>query len=213
MNLKEAFRFQNKLQALMEEVQDFLSRDDNVTLVENTYLYKKVVPEAENETVVDTAPTEYAGRVTEMVEFLMYLMAEREKLSKAIQDAKRALPIDMDREVSLNSKRQEIARILNHMADLRSSEVMMPGGGTGYRFNQEGNQVPYRCDVKRVTTIHFDRKVIRNFARQMNKKSDLISTELDGCLINSKVDYRRPFDVNDSFAEIFENFVGDPNAV
>ncbi len=213
MNLKEAFRFQNKLQALMEEVQDFLSRDDNVTLVENTYLYKKVVPEAENETVVDTAPTEYAGRVTEMVEFLMYLMAEREKLSKAIQDAKRALPIDMDREVSLNSKRQEIARILNHMADLRSSEVMMPGGGTGYRFNQEGNQVPYRCDVKRVTTIHFDRKVIRNFARQMNKKSDLISTELDGCLINSKVDYRTPFDVNDSFAEIFENFVGDPNAV
>lgn len=213
MNLKEAFRFQNKLQALMEEVQDFLSRDDNVTLVENTYLYKKVVPEAENETVVDTAPTEYAGRVTEMVRFLMYLMAEREKLSKAIQDAKRALPIDMDREVSLNSKRQEIARILNHMADLRSSEVMMPGGGTGYRFNQEGNQVPYRCDVKRVTTIHFDRKVIRNFARQMNKKSDLISTELDGCLINSKVDYRRPFDVNDSFAEIFENFVGDPNAV
>lgn len=213
MNLKEAFRFQNKLQALMEEVQDFLSRDDNVTLVENTYLYKKVVPEAENETVVDTAPTEYTERVTEMVRFLMYLMAEREKLSKAIQDAKRALPIDMDREVSLNSKRQEIARILNHMADLRNSEVMMPGGGTGYRFNQEGNQVPYRCDVKRVTTIHFDRKVIRNFARQMNKKSDLISTELDGCLINSKVDYRTPFDVNDSFAEIFEAFVGEPNAV
>lgn len=213
MNLKEAFRFQNKLQALMEEVQDFLSRDDNVTLVENTYLYKKVVPEAENETVVDTAPTEYAGRVTEMVRFLMYLMAEREKLSKAIQDAKRALPIDMDREVSLNSKRQEIARILNHMADLRSSEVMMPGGGTGYRFNQEGNQVPYRCDVKRVTTIHFDRKVIRNFARQMNKKSDLISAELDGCLINSKVDYQKPFDVNDSPAEIFEAFAGSLDAV
>lgn len=213
MNLKEAFRFQNKLQALMEEVQDFLSRDDNVTLVENTYLYKKVVPEAENETVVDTAPTEYTERVTEMVRFLMYLMAEREKLSKAIQDAKRALPIDMDREVSLNSKRQEIARILNHMADLRNSEVMMPGGGTGYRFNQEGNQVPYRCDVKRVTTIHFDRKVIRNFARQMNKKSDLISAELDGCLINSKVDYQKPFDVNDSPAEIFEAFAGSLGAV
>lgn len=213
MNLKEAFRFQNKLQALMEEVQDFLSRDDNVTLVENTYLYKKVVPEAENETVVDTAPTEYTERVTEMVRFLMYLMAEREKLSKAIQDAKRALPIDMDREVSLNSKRQEIAWILNHMADLRNSEVMMPGGGTGYRFNQEGNQVPYRCDVKRVTTIHFDRKVIRNFARQMNKKSDLISAELDGCLINSKVDYQKPFDVNDSPAEIFEAFVGSLGAV
>ena len=47
----------------------------------------------------------------------------------------------------------------------------------------------------------------------MNKKSDLISAELDGCLINSKVDYQKPFDVNDSFAEIFEAFVGEPNAV
>ena len=213
MNLKEAFRFQNKLGTLMDEAQGILGREANITKVENTYLRQKVFDGAENETVVDTPPTEFADRITDVVKFMMHLMDQREKLSKAIQDAKRALPIDMDREVSLNSKRQEIARILNHMADLRSSEVMMPGGGTGYRFNQEGNQVPYRCDVKRVTTIHFDRKVIRNFARQMNKKSDLISTELDGCLINSKVDYRRPFDVNDSFAEIFENFVGDPNAV
>ena len=206
MNLKEAFRFQNKLQALMEEVQDFLSRDDNVTLVENTYLYKKVVPEAENETVVDTAPTEYAGRVTEMVRFLMYLMAEREKLSKAIHAAKNALPIDMDSEVGLNAKRQEITRVLKRTADVRNSEVLINGGGTGYRFNQEGNQVTYRCDVRRVTTINFDRKVVRNFAAEMNRRADAVSAELDRCLVNSEVAYEAPFDVNDSFAEIFSAF-------
>ena len=31
MNLKEAFRFQNKIQALMNEAQNILSRDQNVT--------------------------------------------------------------------------------------------------------------------------------------------------------------------------------------
>ena len=35
--------------------------------------------------------------------------------------------------------------------------VLVHGGGNGYRFNQDGNQVSYRCDVRRVTTINFDR--------------------------------------------------------
>ena len=38
MNLKEAFRYQNKLQSFMDEAQEILDRDSNVTKVENTYL-------------------------------------------------------------------------------------------------------------------------------------------------------------------------------
>lgn len=206
MNLKEAFRYQNKLGTLMEEVQSILGRDGNITKVENTYLRKKVFDGAENETVIDTPPTEFADKITEIVRFLMYLMEQREVLSKAIHAAKNALPIDMDSEVGLNAKRQEIARVLKRMADVRNSEVVINGGGTGYRFNQEGNQVTYRCDVKRVTTINFDRKVVRNFAAEMNRKADAVSAELDRCLVNSEVAYEAPFDVNDSFAEIFGAF-------
>ena len=43
MNLKEAFRFQNKLQSLMEEAQSILGDDDNITRVQNTYLRRKVM--------------------------------------------------------------------------------------------------------------------------------------------------------------------------
>ena len=60
MNLKDAFRFQNKLQALMEEAQSILSDTENITKVQNTYLYKKVMPEAENETTIDVPPSEYS---------------------------------------------------------------------------------------------------------------------------------------------------------
>ena len=203
MNLKEAFRFQNKLGTLMDEAQGILGREANITKVENTYLRQKVYDGAENETVVDTPPTEFADRITDVVKFMMHLMDQREKLSKAIHAAKNALPIDMDSEVGLNAKRQEIARVLKRMSDVRSSEVVINGGGTGYRFNQEGNQVTYRCDVRRVTTINFDRKVVRNFAAEMNRKADAVSSELDRCLVNSEVAYEAPFDVNDSFAEIF----------
>ena len=206
MNLKEAFRFQNKLGALMDEAQSILSLESNITKVENTFLRKKVFEGAENETVVDTPPTEFADRITELVSFLVYLMAQREALCKAIHAAKNSLPIDMDSEVGLNAKRQEIARVLKRMADVRNSEVVINDGGIGYRFNQEGNQVTYRCDVKRVTTINFDRKAVRNAAAELTRKADAVSSELDRCLVNSAVSYETPFDVNDSFAEIFTTF-------
>lgn len=206
MNLKEAFRLQNKLGTLMDEALAILGRDANIMKVENTYLRKKVMEGAENETVLETAPTEFAEKITLIGQFLVFLMGEREKLCKAIHDAKNALPIDMDNETSLNVKRQEIAKAFRRMTDLRNSEVTIPNGGNGYRFNQEGNQVSYRCDVKRVTTLNFDRNVIRNLGAEMHRKSDGISAEIDRCLVTSTVNYEAPFDVNDSFAEIFAGF-------
>jgi hypothetical protein len=52
MNLKEAFRYQNKLQHLMDEATDILSDDRNITKTQNTHLRSKVMAEAENETTV-----------------------------------------------------------------------------------------------------------------------------------------------------------------
>lgn len=207
MNLKEAFRYQNKLQSLMDEAQGILCTDANVTKVENTYLRKKVMAEAEDETTVDTPDTEYSGQITDIAGFLLYLLGERETLAKGIRSAKDKLPIDMDSEVSLNSKRQGIASTLEHMAALRSSELVIPHGGTGYRFNTDGNQVSYRCDVKRVTTINFDRNAIRKYLTDMNRKADETSAELDRCLVNAKVGYETPFDVNDSFADVFATYI------
>lgn len=64
MNLKEAFRYQNKLQSFMDEAQGILDRDANVTRVENTYLRRKVMAEAEDETVLIAPETEYYEQIT-----------------------------------------------------------------------------------------------------------------------------------------------------
>ena len=211
MNLKEAFRFQNKLQSMMDEAQSILGSTANITKVQNTYLRKKVMPEAENETTIDAPATEYSEQITLVAEFLLHLLSEREKLSVAIFHAKAGLdlPAGLDGEVSLNSKRQEVAGLFRRMAGLRSSEVLISNGGTGYRFNNEGNQVSYRCDVKRVTTINFDRNKIRKMCGDLSKKSDEVSASLDSVLVNTRVEYTVPFDVNDTFAEAFEAFDGD----
>lgn len=202
MNLKEAFRFQNKIQRLMDEAENILRRDRNVTKVENTALLHKVNPDAEDETTVEMPETEYSGQITQIAVFLMFLLAERERLGCAIREAKRGLNMDFDGEVSLNAKRQEIAGIFRHMAEIRCSENLYPGAGVGYKFNAEGNQVSYRCDLKKVTTINFDRNKVRSYASGLNKKADQISAELDKCMVNTEVAYEAPFDVNDSFDEV-----------
>ncbi len=207
MNLKEAFRYQNKLQLLLEETQRILDCEKNVMKVENTYLRRKVMQEAENETVADMPSTEYAGRITELAGFMMFVLGEKEKLYRAIRDAKSALKLDIDSETSLNAARQSSARVLMHMADLRSSELTIANGGYGYRFNSDGNQVSYKCDVKRVTTINFNRNVIRRYARELNARADGISADIDRCVVNASVNYLPLFDVNSSFADVFEGYL------
>ena len=207
MNLKEAFRYQNKLQSLMDEAEFILSRDTNVTKVETTHLRSKVVPEAKDETVLNTPDTEYLEHITDIVKFLLFILDEKEKLFGALRKTKSAQPIDMDGEVSLNANRQKAAQILKRMNDLRSSEQIMANGGQGFKFNAEGNQVSYRCDIKRVTTINFDRKVVQSKLKELNRKSDETSAQIDVCLVTSVVDYQPPFDVNASFADAFESFM------
>ena len=202
MNLKEAFRYQNRINQLMEEAQNFLLWDKNLTRVENTVLRHKVNPEAEDETTVETCDSEFAGLGTQVAELLMFLLDQRERLSHAIRAAKQAMDMDFDGEVSINAKRQEIAKLFRRMGQIRNGETLHPNMGVGYKFNAEGNQVSYRCDLKKVTTINFDRNKVQSFATGLSKKADRISAELDRQMVNTEVDYEAPFDVNDTFADV-----------
>ena len=55
MNLKEAFRFQNKLQSMMADAQSILGNNGNITKVQNTYLRHKVMAEVEDEVTISTS--------------------------------------------------------------------------------------------------------------------------------------------------------------
>lgn len=207
MNLKDAFRVQNKLQLVMTQALDILEDHRNILKVKTTHLRSKVMGDAQDVVVEENAPSEYAGHANEIAGFLMAMMEEREKLSVAIRAAKRALSLDMDSEAGLNRQRQALARVFRGMTALRNSEKTIAGGGSGFRFNGEGNQVTYRCDAKQVVTIDFDRNKIRALAASLGKKADECSIEMDKYLVNTQVDYVPPFDVNDSFDTILTDFM------
>ena len=207
MNLKEAFRFQNKLQDLQREAACILNDRHNTMKTEITYFRKKVMPEAEDETVEEATPSEYADQINGVSAFVMMLLDERTKLSEAIRAAKGKLSIDMDNEISMNRMRQDTAELFRIMSGQRSNESTVRDGGVGYRFNAEGNQVSYRCDAKRVSTINFDRNLIRGYATKLSKLADETSAEIDRCLVTSEVAYEPPFEMSDSFDEILRDYL------
>ena len=207
MNLKEAFRCQNKLQSLMYDAEEILRNRANITKVTSTNLRHKVMPEMTDETVVEIPESEYSGRITDVALFLVFLLEEKTALSAAIRKSKDQLDIDMDSETGLNSARQRIAGIFRTMNSLRASEQTIANGGTGYRFNADGNQVTYRCDVRRVTSINFDRNVIRAELGKLDRAADEMSAKLDLCTVTAAVDYAPPFDVNADFADAFETYL------
>ena len=212
MNLKEAFRCQNKLQSLMYDAEEILRNRANITKVTSTNLRHKVMPEMTDETVVEIPESEYSGRITDVALFLVFLLEEKTALAAAIRKSKDQLDIDMDSETGLNSARQRIAGIFRTMNSLRASEQTIANGGTGYRFNADGNQITYRCDVRRVTTINYDRKVIRAALTKLDRRADETSARIDLCLVTSDVAYTPPFDVNASFAEAFAVYTGKAEA-
>lgn len=207
MNLKEAFRCQNKLQSLMYDAEEILRNRANITKVTSTNLRHKVMPEMTDETVVEIPESEYSGRITDVALFLVFLLEEKTALAAAIRKSKDQLDIDMDSETGLNSARQRIAGIFRTMNSIRASEQTIANGGTGYRFNADGNQVTYRCDVRRVTSINFDRNVIRAELGKLDRAADEMSAKLDLCTVTAAVDYAPPFDVNADFADAFETYL------
>lgn len=61
---EDAFRFQNKLQNLMCEATSILQDRRNIVKVKTTHLRSKVMSDALDAVVEETAPSEYAGTPT-----------------------------------------------------------------------------------------------------------------------------------------------------
>lgn len=207
MNLKEAFRYQNKLNDLIDTVEDYLGESSNVMKTTVEHLRKKANPAAENEIVDTTAEREYPYSINDMMKFLVEMVEEKELLYSHILEAKRNLDFDMDSQIDLNIKRQSLSRLFRNMGNIRSTETIQRAGGRDYTFNQEGNQTVYCYDLKVVSVIDFDRNRARKQANDLIKQADEASAKIDQIMVNTTVEYEPFFDVNDSFEEVFDSWL------
>ena len=204
MYLKEAFRYQNFLGALIDRTTMLLSNRNYITKTTQEHLRKKVNPDAEDETIEVKIECPYECSNNQLIQFLSHIMAEKEKLTAAISAAKRSCDIDIDGELANNRVRQRVARVLGDMAKIRPSENIIRG--SAYKFNGAGNQVTYDYDVKQVTTIDFDRNKAREISRSLVSASDSISTSIDKVMVELEVAYEPEYSVNDAFEDVVAAF-------
>lgn len=209
MYLKEAFRYQNFLSGLVDRSISYLSSRPYITKTTQEHLRKKANPEAEDETIEVAVDRPYECTNNQLISLLEHLMAEKEKLTAAISAAKKASDVDIDAELANNRVRQRIATVLHDMGKARASENIVRG--TGYKFNGEGNQVPYNYDIKQVTQIDFDRNKVKRVSRSLTAKSDEVSTCIDKVMVEMIVEYEPQYSINDSFEDVVEQFISKNN--
>ena len=199
MNLKESYRYANYLDGLLSTAYTYLLNKGFVTTTVEEHLRKQSNPDVENETIEVQKPFDVEFKPNDVIDFVVKVIEEKEKLSESIAKAKNTTDVNIDNAIAINKKKQGFVSVLNGIADIKPTEKVV--NGTGYKFNQEGNQVKYFYNVKQITSIDFDRKNIRNLIKKYAKETDDISTKLDLIEVTTNVEYDPLFNINDNFEE------------
>lgn len=205
MYLKEAFRYQNFLNGMIDKTLGYLSLNRFTTMTVQHHLRSKVNPEAEDETIDLSSEREIEYTADQMIAFLEYILCRKQVLTEAISKAKKDCEIDIDAEIANNRVRQRVSATLSRIGNIRPSERI--SRGYAYKFNAEGNQVQYTYDVKEVTTIDFNRNAVKRLSKSLIGLADDTSTAIDKAMVELMVKYEPEFSVNDSFNDVMELFL------
>lgn len=200
MNLKESYRYANYLDNLLDTAYMYLKNKGFITTTTQQHLRSKANADAEDEVIEVKKPYDVDFTPMDVVDFVVKVFEEKEKLVDAISVAKSKTEINIDNAISMNKKKQTFISVLNGMANIKPSESVVPG--FGYIFNAEKNQTKYFYDIMAVTSIDFDRNNVRNLAKKYSKETDEVSSKLDSIEINTEVEFNPTFDINDTFEDL-----------
>lgn len=203
MNLKESFRYQNFLEGLMSCASTSLTdREHSLKVVKRHLRNKTNVDARDMEETVDYGDF-YSN--DSVLDFMLYLVEERSKLTVAIGKAKASIGFDLDAAIETNKFRQTVASRTKAM--LRYTASKRVERGVDYKFNVEGNQSQYYYDIEVEATEAYDRNRAKGVIRDIMLEADEASAKIDSAMINTRVEYEPPFNVNDSFEDVMEEFL------
>lgn len=205
MNLKESFRYQNYLDGLFNQACGCLANTKNVTVTIQEHLRSSANPEATNETTVVEVERSYSCTNDQLIDFVSDLIDERRRVALAIHEAKAAAQFASDAEISVNRAVQYAARTLSNLGAMKPGEKIIRG--TGYKFNAEGNQVPYNYDIKETITLGFDQKKAKETAKSLYALADKVSADADRFLIETEIDHNPKYNVNEGFDDAIGRFI------
>ena len=204
MILKDSFRMQNYLTDLMQQMIVFLSKTDHVMKTRKIHQYSKGMPEKED---VSMIVRESEMRSGNMMELLLDVLEEKEKLALAINRAKASAPEDIDVSLASNKARQEVIRRFRALAQLKSSESEEME--RDYYITPTGVQDAYMYPLKTIRTIDFDRNRVKGIIKRLQKESDAVSSRIDLLNLTLEVDHEPKYELGESLEDVYEKFYGN----
>ena len=204
MNLKEAFRYQNFLDRIFGAACVSIEKRDHCLTQTRNHLYNKVNPDMENvKEEVKTEEDFFAN--DDVIQAMLFLIEEKEKLSIAINKAKESIDMDIDAAVSVNKYRQLLNKSVAFM--MRLNPCTRIETGIAQKFNSTGDPVDYKYDVEVTSVEAYDRKAAKKIMKKVISEADKTSAAIDFVKVNTTVDYSPVFDVNDSFEDVMNTFL------
>lgn len=201
--LKEAFRYQNFLGLLIGNASASLMNKSNAIEVTHTHKKHDVNPDAENETEVVENPDFLSNNIA--IQFLNDCLKAKTDLGFAIANAKRTLDFDFDTTLETNKSRQDVCRKIKSM--LAYKPRTLKEKGMAHKFNVEGNQTSYYYDIETTGAYAYNIQEAKAALRTLINEADNVSSKIDVALVNTKVEFVPPFDVNDSYDDIIAEYV------
>ena len=200
MNLKESYRYANYLDRLLMTADTYLRNKGFVTTTEQNHLRSKANPDAQDEKIAVQKPYDVDFKPNDIIDFVVKVINETEKLFLSIAGAKARTEINIDNAVAMNKKKQSFVNTLNSIVSIKPSETQSMG--KDYKFDINNEQKPYSYQIISKTSIDFDRNSVKGLIKKYNKECDEISSKLDEIEITTQVNFTPLFDVNDSFEDL-----------
>lgn len=201
MVLKEAYRYQNYLTTLINSGTGLLNDHNFITTTEQKHFKSKSIDNADDEKIIKPKPYDLDKKITPMcvVEFILKVIDEKEKLSLEIEKAKMNAEININSSISMNKIRHDFLNTLRRMSTTKSIE--RDSEGIGYKINNDGNQVSYKYPIKEVINIDYDRNDVNGLIRKYQKKCDDVSNRIDREEILLDVEYTPVWDIDTPFED------------
>lgn len=205
MNLKESYRYANYLDGLLNTAYTYLRNKGFVTTTVEEHLRKQSNPDVENETIEVQKPFDVEFKPNDVINYVIGVINEKEKLSDAIAKSKTTTEINIDNAIAANKIKHGFVSVLNGMVGIKPSETTTTG--KAYKFDINGEQKPYFYEICKTTCIDYNRTDARNLIKKYLKETDDISAKLDSIEINTTVEFNPLFDVNTSFEDSVVEYV------
>lgn len=202
ITLKEAFRYQNFLDNILGQAENYLRCSDNYMIVTEEHLRSKAVANAEDQTTDNKSDREISVAPDTLVDFVISVLTEKEKLTNAINKAKTQHCNDFDVFIEVNKARRGVVDVLKRMSRTKGKESMTRG--SAYTMNAEGNQVQYFYDIKKTSAVDFDRRKVKDLVCKLSSDADRASATIDYWQTSVPVDFTPLYDLNDTFEELAE---------